>query len=58
MEKSINRKIAEHANLFKKTIATQIANLNIDKNTKTDLLRLVYDYNVLTISKNDMCWIY
>lgn len=54
MEKSINRKIAEHANLFKKTIANQITHLNIDKNTKTDLLRLIYDYNVLTINKTDI----
>ncbi len=54
MEKSINRKIAEHANQFKKTIATEITNLNIDKNVKTDLLRLIYDYNVLTINKNDI----
>ena len=42
MEKSINRKIAEHANLFKKTIVNQIANLDIDKNIKTDILRLIY----------------
>ena len=54
MEKNINRKIADHANLFKKTIANQISNLDIDKNKKTDLLRLIYDYDVLTINKSDI----
>ena len=54
MEKSINRKIAEHANHFKNTIAAEITNLNIDKKVKTDLLRLIYDYNVLIINKNDI----
>ena len=54
MEKNINRKIADHANLFKKTIINEISSLDIDKNTKTDLLRLIYDYDVLIINKSDI----
>jgi hypothetical protein len=54
MEKNINRKIAQHANTFKTVITDEIKKLNIDKKTKTDLLRLVFDYNVLTIDKSDI----
>ena len=40
--------------MFKKTIANEISGLDIDKNIKTDLLRLIYDYDVLTINKGDI----
>ena len=43
MEKCINKKIAQHANEFKTNITNAIKLLNIDDNTKSDLLRYVFD---------------
>ena len=54
MEKNINRKIAQHANKFKETITDEIKQLEIDQTVKADLLRLIYDYNVLVITKTDI----
>ena len=54
MEKCINKKIAQHANEFKTNITNAIKLLNIDDNTKSDLLRYVFDYNVLQINKSDI----
>ena len=53
MEKNINRKIAQYANRFKETITDEVKKLNIDDIQKADLLRLIYDYNVLVITKTD-----
>ena len=54
MEKTINRKIAQYSNKFKETITDEVKQLNIDDKQKADLLRLIYDYNVLVITKNDI----
>lgn len=54
MEKNINRKIAQHANKFKEKITDEIKQLDINQTQKADLLRLIYDYNVLVITKNDI----
>ena len=54
MEKSINKKIAQHANEFKTNITNAIKLLDIDDNTKSDLLRYIFDYNVLQINKSDI----
>ena len=54
MEKNINRKIAQYSNKFKETITQEVKKLDIHDNQKADLLRLIYDYNVLVISKTDI----
>merc|ERR1712139_360792 len=54
MEKTINRKIAQYSNQFKETVTDEIKILNIDDTQKADLLRLIYDYNVLVITKADI----
>lgn len=54
MEKNINRKIAQYSNQFKEKITDEIKQLDINQTQKTDLLRLIYDYDVLIITKTDI----
>ena len=55
MEKRINKLIATYVTTIKDSIRNKIIELNIDDKAKVnDLLEFVYDYERLSISKDDM----
>jgi hypothetical protein len=55
MEKRINKKIETYVTAFKDSIRTKITELNFDEKTKTnDLIEFVYEYERLTIAKDDL----
>jgi len=55
MDKLVNKKIENYITEFKDNIKNKITELDIDEKLKVnDLLEFVYDYQRLTISKDDL----
>jgi hypothetical protein len=55
MDKLINKKVENYITEFKNNIRNKVSELNIDEKTKVnDLLEYVYDYQRLTIMKEDL----
>jgi hypothetical protein len=55
MEKRLNQKISTYVSQFKDNLSNKIKSLNIDDKTKTnELLEFVYDYERLTLTKDDL----
>jgi hypothetical protein len=55
MEKRLNQKISSYITQFKDNLSNKIKSLNIDDKTKmNDLLEFVYDYERLSLAKDDL----
>lgn len=54
MEKRINKKISDHINDYKTGIKSWVEqNEDIDFNTKSNLLKFIYDFDGLSLNKDD-----
>ena len=54
MERKINKKIENYLSKFKDSIRDKITDLNNEENHYEELLQFIYEYERLTIDKEDL----
>lgn len=53
MEKRVSSKIEEYFEEFRKNVKNKIDNINIENQQKNDILNFIYDYEKLSLKKDD-----